>query len=73
MTGIHGRDGFGSRRCHPRAGSPVISKKETMKTKTATVIRFALSLTRSRWFQPALFSLIFTVAVLGVTGCTSHH
>ncbi len=43
-----------------------------MKTKNK-VTTLVLTLARSKWLQPAMFTLVVAVVVIGVTGCQPHH
>ena len=44
-----------------------------MKTKTK-ITRLIVTLSQSKWLQPAVLTLVVAVVLVGVTGCQpSHH
>ena len=43
-----------------------------MKTKLRLLSNI-IAVTQPKWIQPALMTFAILVAVLGVTGCKSHH
>ena len=43
-----------------------------MNTKT-NLTSLALTLTQSKWLQPAVLTLAVAVLLAGITGCKPHH
>jgi hypothetical protein len=48
----------------------IVDRSEVATTPFAATI---IGVTRSQWMRPALMTLALVVALLGVTGCPSHH
>ena len=51
---------------------PIQQKDTVMKMKNNLLSKI-ITVTQSKWMQPALMALAILVAVLGVTGCKPHH
>jgi hypothetical protein len=51
---------------------PIQQKDTVMKMKNNLLSKI-ITVTQSKWMQPALMALALLVAVLGVTGCKPHH
>ncbi|MDP3073779.1 MAG: hypothetical protein Q8N18_26075 [Opitutaceae bacterium] len=43
-----------------------------MKTKNK-ITSFVLTLSQSKWLQPAAVTLVVAVVLIGITGCKPHH